>query len=133
MAGQLPEKTRKLRRDEAMGVQQRIAREVSAGYVGRILRVLVEKETTARALGQARVSNWEHGLIRGAEETNRRWRGRFFECRGEADAPDIDGRVYVRGELKPGEFAWARITGSSDYDLFGEAVPAGRAQAGQPA
>ncbi len=44
-------------------------------------------------------------------------------ARGEADAPDIDGRVYVPRELAVGEFADVKITGFHDYDLL--ALPAG--------
>jgi len=44
-------------------------------------------------------------------------------ARGEADAPDIDGRVYVPRELPVSEFADVRITGFQDYDLL--ALPAG--------
>ena len=44
-------------------------------------------------------------------------------ARGEADAPDIDGRVYVPRELPPGEFAEVTITGYHEYDLL--ALPAG--------
>ena len=43
-------------------------------------------------------------------------------ARGEADAPDIDGRVYVRGSIRPGEFARVRIVGATDYDLIAEPV-----------
>ncbi len=43
-------------------------------------------------------------------------------ARGEADAPDIDGRVYVPLTLRVGEFASVRISGYEDYDLH--AVPA---------
>lgn len=45
-------------------------------------------------------------------------------ARGEADAPDIDGRVYVPRELPVGEFAEVKITGHHDYDLL--ALPEGR-------
>jgi ribosomal protein S12 methylthiotransferase len=44
-------------------------------------------------------------------------------ARGEADAPDIDGRVYVPREMPVGEFAEVRITGCHDYDLL--ALPDG--------
>lgn len=46
-------------------------------------------------------------------------------ARGEGDAPDIDGRVYVPRELPVGEFADVKITGYQDYDLL--ALPAGTA------
>jgi ribosomal protein S12 methylthiotransferase len=39
-------------------------------------------------------------------------------ARGEADAPDIDGRVYVPRTLPVGEFAEVTITGYRDYDLL---------------
>jgi ribosomal protein S12 methylthiotransferase len=44
-------------------------------------------------------------------------------ARGEADAPDIDGRVYVPKDLPVGEFALVTITGSHEYDLL--ALPKG--------
>ncbi|HTB79722.1 MAG TPA: 30S ribosomal protein S12 methylthiotransferase RimO [Opitutaceae bacterium] len=45
-------------------------------------------------------------------------------ARGEADAPDIDGRVYVPRELPVSEFAEVKITGYHDYDLL--ALPKGK-------
>ena len=45
-------------------------------------------------------------------------------ARGEADAPDIDGRVYVPRSLPVGEFAEVTITGARDYDLL--ALPKGQ-------
>jgi ribosomal protein S12 methylthiotransferase len=44
-------------------------------------------------------------------------------ARGEADAPDIDGRVYVKSDLPAGEFAEVKITGHHEYDLL--ALPKG--------
>ncbi|MGD0252123.1 MAG: hypothetical protein ABSC01_05455 [Verrucomicrobiota bacterium] len=46
----------------------------------------------------------------------------YFTARGEADAPDIDGRVYVRGRLPIGEFARVKVVGYTDYDLIAERV-----------
>jgi ribosomal protein S12 methylthiotransferase len=48
-------------------------------------------------------------------------------ARGEADAPDIDGRVYVPRELPVGGFAQVMINGHHDYDLL--ALPAGQSPA----
>lgn len=45
-------------------------------------------------------------------------------ARGEADAPDIDGRVYVPITVPVGEFAEVKITGFEDYDLL--ALPVGQ-------
>lgn len=44
-------------------------------------------------------------------------------ARGEADAPDIDGRVYVPREIPVGDFAEVTVTSFHDYDLL--ALPAG--------
>jgi ribosomal protein S12 methylthiotransferase len=46
-------------------------------------------------------------------------------ARGQADAPDIDGRVYVDSSLPIGEFAEVEIIEADVYDLF--AVPRGEA------
>jgi ribosomal protein S12 methylthiotransferase len=48
-------------------------------------------------------------------------------ARGEGDAPDIDGRVYVPLTLPVGAFAEVRITGAEEYDLL--ALPEGEAPA----
>ena len=37
--------------------------------------------------------------------------------RSEADAPDVDARVYVPAHLPIGEFAALQVTGARDYDL----------------
>lgn len=39
-------------------------------------------------------------------------------ARGEGDAPDIDGRVYVDPTLPVGDFTHVPITGSAEYDLL---------------
>jgi ribosomal protein S12 methylthiotransferase len=87
MARHLPKKVKEERWHRAMALQKECAREVSGGYVGKSLRVLVEKEGVAR---------------------------------GEADAPDIDGRIFVDPQLPAGEFAVVKITGFQDYDLVAE-------------
>jgi ribosomal protein S12 methylthiotransferase len=48
-------------------------------------------------------------------------------ARGEADAPDIDGRVYVPRDLPVGRFATVTINGHHDYDLL--ALPSGQSPA----
>ncbi|ASC90909.1 30S ribosomal protein S12 methylthiotransferase RimO, partial [Alcaligenes faecalis] len=42
--------------------------------------------------------------------------------RSSADAPEIDGNVFITSEqkLEPGQMVRVRITDSSEYDLFGE-------------
>ena len=46
--------------------------------------------------------------------------------RSEADAPEIDGKVYFRapGRIAPGSFMYVKIREVSEYDLIGRAVEA---------
>jgi len=122
MAGQISNRIKAQRRERLMSAQHEIAVQVSESFVGRTLKVLVEHEAGAHELKNARISSWEHGLIRGPDAGRLRLKGRYLVARGEADAPDIDGRVYVRGRLSIAEFARVRIIGHTDYDLIAEPV-----------
>lgn len=120
MQNQVPDKVKRARRNAAMAAQREVAMSVCESLVGRTLKVLVEKPATAREIQGARISSWEHGLLRGGDARTDNLRGRYLIARGEADAPDIDGRVYVRGRLPLGEFARIKVVGHTDYDLIGE-------------
>jgi ribosomal protein S12 methylthiotransferase len=120
MSEAIPDRLKAERRDRAMAEQQLIARAHAAAQVGQTLRVLLEQQTTAKELSRADVSSWEHGLVRAEEPGPRPRRGRWTVARGEGDAPDIDGRVYVRGHLPPGGFVPVRVVKHGDYDLIAE-------------
>jgi ribosomal protein S12 methylthiotransferase len=67
-----------------------------------------------------------------AAEVSRNFVGRTLKvlveepgvARGEADAPDIDGRIYLPITVPVGDFVTAEITGYEDYDLL--ALPVGQ-------
>ena len=122
MGGQVPEKIKKQRRDCAMQLQREIARQIGAAMVGKSLRVLLETPVRNSAQLAAEVRSWEHGLVRDVDQHHLPGRGQWWVARSEADAPDIDGRVYVRGghTLEPGQFADVRVIGHTDYDLIAE-------------
>jgi ribosomal protein S12 methylthiotransferase len=123
MAGQIPDKIKRRRRELAMAAQHKIARQISESFVGREIKVLVEGNADAKQLQTANVSSWEHGLIREPETRHPSLVTRhFLVARGEADAPDIDGRVYIRGKLPVGKFAHVKVIGHTDYDLIAEPV-----------
>jgi ribosomal protein S12 methylthiotransferase len=123
MAGQIPDKVKQKRRELVMAAQHKIARQVSESFVGREIKVLVEGHADAKQLQSANVSSWEHGLIREKESINHQLSAiNYLVARGEADAPDIDGRVYIRGKLPVGEFVKVKIIGHTDYDLIAEPV-----------
>ena len=126
----LPERGRLLISRQLVGLGQQTVNRLSGrcipiqqSFVGRTLRVLVEGEAGARELRKANVSSWEHGLIREVDNATKQLKGRYLIARGEADAPDIDGRVYVRvptGKMPVGKFAKVKIIGHTDYDLIAE-------------
>jgi ribosomal protein S12 methylthiotransferase len=122
MAGQISDREKEERRQRAMAAQHEVAVSVAESFVGRTIRVLVEREASAQDLRGARINSWEHGLIRTGKGDSHLPEGRYLVARGEADAPDIDGRVYVRGNLPLGGFADVRVVGHTDYDLIAEAV-----------
>ena len=127
MAGQVADKVKQRRRELAMAAQHEVAREVSASFVGREIQVLVEGRANEKQLTTAKVSSWEHGLLRtGNPPPPPALKANYLVARGEADAPDIDGRVFVRGRLAIGEFARVRVIGHTDYDLIAEPAPRAR-------
>jgi ribosomal protein S12 methylthiotransferase len=46
-------------------------------------------------------------------------------ARSSADAPEIDGLVYVTGakKAKPGDLVEVEITGSDEHDLHARSIP----------
>ena len=122
MTSQLTDKVKQRRRELAMAAQHEVARSVSESFVGRTLKVLVEGGASAKELQAAKVASWEHGLIRETDEHMAQLKGNYLVARGEADAPDIDGRVYVRGKLPVGGYAQVKVIGHTDYDLIAEPV-----------
>lgn len=95
LEGHLPDDVKTARCDELMALQQEIAFEYGDSLVGYELDVLIDEE-----LGD--------GV----------WAGRSF-----ADAPEIDGTVFVGGEnIEVGQMIPVEIVERKDYDLVGEVV-----------
>ena len=94
---QIDEKVKIQRRDAIMALQHGISSELTASKIGKNMRVLIE----------GKISDEDVYI------------GRTY-----ADAPDIDGEVFVEyeGELISGDFVNVRITAANDYDLIGEIV-----------
>lgn len=97
----LPEEVKAERRQILMQLQQEIAFQWSADQVGRQLDVLLDAPLP--------------------DESNV-WIGRSY-----ADAPDVDGVVYVTGEgLQAGQMVRCEVVAPSEYDLVAVAIEAGR-------
>ncbi|MEO1189823.1 MAG: TRAM domain-containing protein, partial [Pseudomonadota bacterium] len=47
-----------------------------------------------------------------------------YLARSKADAPEIDGVVYLKSSdpVSPGDIVRAKVTGADAYDLYGEVV-----------
>jgi ribosomal protein S12 methylthiotransferase len=97
LPGHLPEEVKEARRDRLMAAQQEVAFAWNERQIGRQMDVLIDGPLPQ-----------QKGV----------WLGRAY-----ADAPDIDGAVYVSGrKLKPGQIVPCEIVASRDYDLVGAAV-----------
>ncbi len=94
----LPQAEREARRAEFMKVQERVSKKRLARKVGKTVKVLIDTVN-------------QDGAV----------------ARSSADAPEIDGSVFIdwperRGDqarLKVGEFVNVRVTGSDAHDLWG--------------
>ena len=91
----VPDEVKEERHQRFMAAQQRISAARMAEKVGRVLPVIVDEVD-------------EEGAF----------------CRSWADAPEIDGNVFLNGEtgLAPGDIVRARIEHADEYDLWGEIV-----------
>jgi len=97
LSDHLPEDIKLERRERLMAEQQQIAFAWNDAQVGRRLEVLIDAAVP--------------------DEKNA-WIGRSY-----ADAPDVDGVVYVTGErLSAGSLVPCEVVGRSDYDLVAAAV-----------
>ncbi|WP_246117918.1 30S ribosomal protein S12 methylthiotransferase RimO [Adhaeretor mobilis] len=93
----LPEEVKEERRERLMAVQQEIAFEWNAAQMGQQMEVIIDRAVPG-----------EQGA----------WIGRSY-----ADAPDVDGVVYVTGEnLQPGQIVPCEVVASQEYDLIAVAV-----------
>jgi ribosomal protein S12 methylthiotransferase len=93
----LPEDVKVARRDHLMGVQQEVAFQWNESQIGRQVDVILDSQVPG--------------------ETNA-WIGR-----SHADAPDVDGIIYVSGEgLAAGKIVPCEIVARQEYDLIGVAI-----------
>ena len=97
----LPEAVKDQRRERLMAVQQEAAFAFNEAQLGRRLDVLIDRAVPGES---------------------RAWIGRSY-----ADAPDVDGVVYVTGKkIKPGQIVPCEIVACEGYDLVAAAVGKGR-------
>lgn len=91
LSDHIPEAIKQERRARFMQQQEEISRQRLAAKVGHTMTVMIDELTGSQVI-----------------------------ARSSADAPDIDGVVYVENaeHLQPGELIDVQITGSNAHDLF---------------
>ncbi len=95
LEGAIPDEVKQERYDRFMAHQQAISTERLARKIGKELDVLIDEVDEDGAVG-----------------------------RSSADAPEIDGSVFVDSAvpLKPGDMVRVRVTDSDEYDLWAEKI-----------
>lgn len=91
----IPDYVKQERKDIILETQKQISYKKNSDKIGSILKVLVDEKKSNK-----------------------------LYCRTEYDAPDIDNSVitaYKKG-IKIGDFVNIKITGASEYDLYGESL-----------
>ena len=93
LPGALPDAVREERRRRLMDVQADISAERLAAKIGQHIRVIVDEAD-------------EDGLV----------------ARSAADAPEIDGQVFVNGfyDAAPGDFLDVQVVDAGEHDLYAE-------------
>ena len=91
----MPEEVKQERFDRLMQTQQEISAAKQLAKIGRKMDVIIDEVDEDEAIG-----------------------------RSAADAPDIDGLVYLDGEneLTIGEIVRIQVTDADAYDLWGEVI-----------
>ena len=86
-----PDEVKQARLDALLSVQEEISADIQGANVGRVLRVIVDREDPE-----------------------------FYIGRTEWDSPEVDPEVLIskEKELKPGDFANVLITDSTAFDLL---------------
>ena len=98
---QIPEHVKTERLKDILEIQKHISLEKNKRRVGKEYEVIVED-----------ISDDEN----------------YFICRSYAEAPDVDGRIYIKidensaDKVIVGEYVTVRITDYNDYDLFAEVL-----------
>lgn len=86
----VPEEVKQQRLDELMAIQQGIATEVSDAYVGRVLKVVIDRKES-----------------------------QYFIGRTEYDSPEVDCEVLIEEDsLQVGRYYNVRVDSADEFDLY---------------
>ncbi len=93
MKDQVIARVKSERKNKIMALQQGISREINESFIRKEITSIIETVSDKQVIG-----------------------------RTYRDAPEVDGLVYIETDelLAPGDIVEVKITGASEYDLFGE-------------
>lgn len=92
----VPESVKQCRLDELMAVQQDISAEIEAAKVGQVMKTIIDRKE-----------------------------GDYYVGRTEFCSPEVDPEVLIDANVRPlrvGSFYNVKITGSTEFDLYGQVV-----------
>lgn len=91
----IPQRTKKLRAEKIMELQQKISESLNEAWIGKTIKVLVDRKEAD-----------------------------YYVGRTEHDSPEVDPEVILHSNriLQIGDFYEARVTGCYDYDLQAEVI-----------
>lgn len=96
LGDKISEKEKRKRKDALMELQQEISLEINNTFIGKELKILIE-----------------------------RIEGEFYIGRSYRDAPEVDGEVLIpiqNGKIIPGSFVNALVYDANEYDLFARII-----------
>ena len=124
LPNQVDEEVKESRRDALMAIQQEVAFEWNAAQLGRQVDVIIDQPFQQTPSKPVKSKKRRKGKKRSAEPEV--WLGR-----STADAPDVDGLLFVTAgdhPLAAGDLVRCEVVASQDYDLVGLAVEPPRRQ-----
>ena len=89
----VPREIKDERKNSLQDIQQDISLEKNESFIGRTMKVLIDKNSEKISIG-----------------------------RTEFDSPEIDNIVHVKGKAEVGDFANVKIDNANEYELIGEIV-----------
>ena len=93
MKDDVPRKIKDSRKNEVLEIQHDISLEKNERFIGKTIKVLIDKSGEEASVG-----------------------------RSEFDSPEIDNIVHVRGHAETGAFHMVKITEVNEYELLGDIV-----------
>ena len=94
MDDDIPRETKDARKNEILEIQHDISLDKNEQFIGRTIRVVIDKSGEEVSVG-----------------------------RSEFDSPEIDNIVHIKGHAETGTYHQVKVVEANEYELIGEIVP----------